>query len=137
MKRIITLLLTLILTLTVAGCTQNKSDPNNTPNKNTCSDENPFEVPDEMSGGVLGGIGHNPTNINRDENGKKLPFVYERGEISIPYEVSAVGKAKNVGFLVFVDGVSQPYKTDILFLLMLCPDRRINEDYIPRYYKTV
>lgn len=32
--------------------------------------------------------------------------------MSIAYKVNASGKAKNVGFLVFVDGVSQPYKTD-------------------------
>lgn len=67
---------------------------------------------DEMSGGVLGGIAHSPANINQDKNGKKLPFVYKEGEISIPYKVSATGKARNVGFLVFVDGIAQPYKTD-------------------------
>lgn len=111
MKRFFTLLLTLLFTLTVTGCTQNRSEPHNTPNKNTASNKNPFKTPDDMSGGVLGGIAHSPTKINRDKNGKKLPFVYEGGEISIPYKVSATGKAKNVGFLVFVDGIAQPYKT--------------------------
>lgn len=112
MKKIFVLLLALLLILTAAGCTQSRSEPNSTPSENTASAKNPFEAPDEMGAGVLGGIGHGPTKMNRDENGKKLPFVYQGGEMSIPYEVSATGKAKNVGFLVFVDGVSQPYKTD-------------------------
>lgn len=113
MKKITSYLLVLLLTMAVAGCTPQKSDPSSLPhNSSTVSDKNPFQAEDEMAGGVLGSIGHSPTNMNRDENGKKLPFIYEGGEMNIPYQVSATGKAKNVGFLVFVDGIAQPYKTD-------------------------
>lgn len=113
MKKTFILLLSLLLTIAVSGCTPQRSEPSSSPNDSSAvSDKNPFQAEDEMSGGVLGGIGHSPTNMNRDENGKKLPFVYDGGEINIPYKVSAAGKAKNVGFLVFVDGIAQPYKTD-------------------------
>ncbi|WRS28415.1 hypothetical protein U6B65_04585 [Oscillospiraceae bacterium MB08-C2-2] len=113
MKKIASLLLSLLLTMAIAGCTSRSSDTSNTPiNSSAVLDENPFQDEDEIAGGMLGSIGHSPTNMNRDENGKKLPFVYKGGEISIPYQVSATGKAKNVGFLMFVDGVAQPYKTD-------------------------
>lgn len=112
MKRFFTLLITLLFTLSVTGCTPNKNESNNIPNSNTASNENPFKASDEMSGDVYSGIGHSPTKINQDKNGNKMPFVYKGGEINIPYQVSASGKARNVGFLVFVDGIAQPYKTD-------------------------
>ncbi|WP_312279488.1 hypothetical protein [Oscillibacter sp.] len=113
MKKNFVLLLAFLLAMTVAGCAPQKSEPSSTPNNSSnTSDKNPFQTGDEMAGGVLGSIGHSPTTMNRDENGNKLPFVYEGGEISIPYKVSAAGKAKNVGFLVFVDGIAQPYKTE-------------------------
>lgn len=112
MKKFFVLLLVLVLTLTATGCTKSRSASNNAPSENVASAKNPFETPDEMEADILSGIGHSPTNLNWDEHGKKLPFVYEGGEMSIPYEVSATGNAKNVGFLVFVDGTAQPYKTD-------------------------
>lgn len=114
MKKMSILFLSLlVLTIAVSGCTSRRSDPSSSPNDSSAvPDKNPFQGEDEMSVGVLGGIGHSPTNMNRDENGQKLPFVYDGGEMIIPYQVSAAGKAKNVGFLVFVDGMAQPYKTD-------------------------
>lgn len=113
MKKIFILLLSLLLTIAIAGCSPKRSDPSSaSDNSSTVSDKNPFQDEDEMSGDVLGSIEHSPTNMNRDENGKKLPFVYAGGEMNISYEVYASGKAKNVGFLVFVDGIAQPYKTD-------------------------
>ncbi len=113
MKRIMILLLSLTLTITVTGCGAQKSTPSGSPeNSSEVSDNNPFQSGDEASGGVLGSIGHGSVNPNRDDSGKMQPFVYDGGEMSIAYAVNASGKAKNVGFLVFVDGISQPYKTD-------------------------
>lgn len=113
MKRIMILLLSLLLTITVTGCGAQKSTPSSSPDNSTAvSDKNPFQSGDEASGGVLESIGHEPVNPNRDDKGNIQPFVYDGGEMSIAYKVNASGKAKNVGFLVFVDGVSQPYKTD-------------------------
>ena len=113
MKRIFILLLFLLLTITATGCGPQKSTAGSSPgNSSKISDQNPFQSDDEASGGVLGSIGHEPVNPRRDDKGNMQPFVYDGGEMSIAYKVNASGKAKNVGFLVFVDGVSQPYKTD-------------------------
>ncbi len=113
MKKITTLLLFLLLAVAVTGCTPQQNNSSSTPSNGAVSSEtNPFEDASEVPDGTLGSIGHGPTSMNLDENGNKLPFVYQGGMMSIPYEVSASGKAKNVGFLVFVDGVSQPYQTD-------------------------
>jgi len=113
MKRIMILFLSLLLTITVTGCGKQRIAPGGPPdNSSAISDNNPFQSGDEASGGVLGSIGHGPVNPNRDGSGNMLPFVYDGGEMSIAYTVNASGKAKNVGFLVFVDGISQPYKID-------------------------
>jgi len=113
MKRISVLLLSLLLTISAAGCDPHRSAPSSTPdNSSAVSDKNPFQAEDEMSGGVLGSIGHGPVNPKVNENGERQPFVYEGSEMNIAYQVHASGRAKNVGFLVFVDGVAQPYKVD-------------------------
>lgn len=113
MKKISILLLFLLLAVAIAGCAPQKAGLSSTPGNGVVSSQaDPFAEASEVPDGNLGSIGHAPTSMNRDENGNKLPFIYQGGMMSIPYEVSAAGKAKNVGFLVFVDGVSQPYQTD-------------------------
>lgn len=112
MKKTAIFLLSLLL-IAAAGCSSQKDKPSGSPDTSPAgSEKNPFQSEDEGSAGVLGSIGHSPVNPNRDDNGKILPFVYKGGEMNIAYAVNASGKAKNVGFLVFVDGISQPYKTD-------------------------
>lgn len=71
--------------------------------------QNPFEA-DGQETAILGSIGHGFANPPLDENGNILPLEYNGGELKIDYSVRASGKAKNVGFLVFVDGQPQPYK---------------------------
>ncbi|GIP35356.1 beta-glucanase/beta-glucan synthetase [Paenibacillus sp. J2TS4] len=73
------------------------------------TDSNPFEL-DDKDTVVLGHMGHGLANPEFDENGGRLPLRYNGGEFKIDYTVNAAGKAKNVGFLVFVDGIPQPYK---------------------------
>lgn len=112
MKRILILFLSLLLIISAAGCRSQKIKNSGSPdNSSAVPDKNPFQSGDKSSEDTLGSIGHNPVNPNRDSNGNILPFVYDGGEMSIAYTVNASGKAKNVGFLVFVDGISQPYKT--------------------------
>lgn len=113
MKRFAIVLLCLLLAAQAAGCAARQNGPDSAlEGVPASSGANPFEEGDEAPYGALGSIGHEPTSMNMDENGNKLPFLYQGGTLSIPYEVSATGKAKNVGFLVFVDGISQPYQTD-------------------------
>ncbi|MBE3594601.1 MAG: beta-glucanase/beta-glucan synthetase [Candidatus Carbobacillus altaicus] len=103
----LTLFLTIIAVL-AAGCSPN--NPNNgetnAPSEPT---HNPFEA-NEQDTLILGSIAHGFANPQLDEKGRILPLQYNGGELKINYIVRASGKAKNVGFLVFVDGIPQPYK---------------------------
>ncbi|GAB6989712.1 hypothetical protein JCM16418A_17620 [Paenibacillus pini] len=101
-------LLLAIMMILAVGCSNKGSDNM----ENTTSNEiikNPFEenTPNTM---VLGNISHGFTNPQLDEKGIILPLQYNGSELKVDYSVKASGKAKNVGFLVFVDGKPQPYK---------------------------
>ncbi|KTD88332.1 hypothetical protein [Paenibacillus etheri] len=71
--------------------------------------QNPFEA-NEHNVVVLGSISHRASNLRIDETGGIQPFQYDGSELKIDYQVSASGKAKNVGFLLFINGQPQPYK---------------------------
>ncbi|MFD2412209.1 beta-glucanase/beta-glucan synthetase [Paenibacillus rhizoplanae] len=72
--------------------------------------QNPFEMDEKNV--VLGSINHYAVNLQADEAGRVLPIQYNGGELKIDYSVNASGKARNVGFLLFIDGLPQPYKLD-------------------------
>lgn len=101
-------LVLVIITVLAAGCSP---DNTTTGESNAPSDttQNPFETngPNTV---ILGSISHGFYNPPLDKTGKRLPMQYNGGELKIDYRVAASGKAKNVGFLVFVDGKPQPYK---------------------------
>lgn len=109
------LFLTIIAVLAV-GCSPQKSNigepnPSNTikPDASVTATGNPFEA-NNPNTVVLGNISHGFANPQLDKQGKMVPLQYNGGEMKINYHVAASGKAKNVGFLVFIDGKPQPYK---------------------------
>jgi len=103
MKKYCVLLLVALLTVAAAsGCAPQPYGPDESASP---PKESLFEMETD-----LGSLGHGPASPDRDEAGARLPFVYEGGEMRLEYEVHAAGMAKNVGFLVFVDGIAQPYR---------------------------
>lgn len=91
--------------------------------------ENPFET--DADAGFFAAIGHGLANNEIDEeSGRHKPLVYHGGEMAVDYTVHADGKASNTGFLLFLNGIPQPYKIDgemtYLVSLQLPGD---NEDY--------
>jgi hypothetical protein len=76
----------------------------------TIETENPFKEPsgNEM---ILGSLGHSLQKPVIIDN-KKAPLRYDGGDMKIDYQVTASGTGKNVGFLLFIDGIPQPYKID-------------------------
>lgn len=60
---------------------------------------------------ILGALSHSPTEIKIDENSNGLPFEYNGGEFELKYEVMAEGKAKNLGFLIFVHPAFTAHKS--------------------------
>ena len=105
MKKYCVLLLVALLTVAAAsGCAPQPYGPDESASP---PKESLFEMETD-----LGSLGHGPASPDRDEAGARLPFVYEGGEMRLEYEVHATGMAKNVGFLVFIDGIAQPYRLD-------------------------
>lgn len=97
------------LVVLATGCSNKTPDKNDTDTINN-GIHNPFEVNGEDTE-VLNAMGHGFLNPEMDESGEeRLPLQYDGGELEIDYFVRASGNAKNVGFLVFVDGKPQPYK---------------------------
>ncbi|GAC40918.1 hypothetical protein [Paenibacillus popilliae] len=102
----------LLIVMLAAGCAHTSSSPTPAAGQSNASgnaNPNPFEAGKEERV-ILGDLGHGLVNPDRDENGDMRPLRYNGGELTIPYAVNASGKAKNVGFLVFIDGIPQPYK---------------------------
>lgn len=95
------LILTMGIMLTGCSVQNNKIDDSSS---SEALSSNPFE---EKNTEVLGSIGHEL--VNQEKTGKH-PLYYKGGETKIEYTVTASGTGKDVGFLVYIDGVAQPYK---------------------------
>jgi len=111
MKRI-TVIVLFMLSLTLStGCSIKSELPEQPAIYDSQDVENPFESNDSNTT-VMGAISHGPISPKVDENEKLLPWVYNGQDVQLNYYVNASGQAKNVGFLLFVDGVPQPYKVN-------------------------
>jgi len=75
-KRFSPVLFLVVLVVTMCGTTAFALSPATSPTPNNRSEQPPNQTM----------VGHSPTNLNWDEHGKKLPFVYEGGEMSIPLD---------------------------------------------------
>lgn len=111
MKRITAIVLFLLLLTLSTGCSIKKELPDQTVISDSKDVKNPFES-DDSNTTFMGAISHGPTSPKVDENKKLLPWVYNGQDVQLNYFVSASGQAKNVGFLLFADGVPQPYKVN-------------------------
>lgn len=102
--RFLPLILALLL---AAGCGQGSAGEETGASADTevLETENPFAASEE-----LGNLVHGASNVSLDESGEALPFEYDGGVMQIEYSVSASGMGKNVGFLLFLDGIPQPWQ---------------------------
>ena len=101
-------ILSFILLIVLVGCSNQPQKSDDSPKIND-EGQNPFEMNAENSG-VMGSIGHGLVNPPLDNNNQIIPLTYEGEELEIEYFVNASGKGKNVGFLIYVNGIPQPYK---------------------------
>ena len=105
MKKIYLLIVSMITCLCVlVGCGSQSEDFSFVEEEQS---ENPFEQEDgNLNTTVMGTISHGV--LWGDNNTYCL--TYGGGEMEIPCFVQGSGIARNCGFLIFVDGVPQPYK---------------------------
>lgn len=71
----------------------------------TDEEENPFEMSEDAE--TLGGSMQTFLNVELDGEDEPIPFTYNGGTMEVGFQYSGYGTAKNVGFLVFLDGVPQ------------------------------
>lgn len=112
MKKIIISLIMILLCFFITACTKNSMDMDEEVQEISSGNmENPFK---EENGDtiILGSLFHTVVNPTVDNEGFLKPFHYNGGEFELSYEVKAEGKAKNVGFYIFLNGKPQPYKID-------------------------
>ncbi|MEI3612559.1 beta-glucanase/beta-glucan synthetase [Pseudogracilibacillus sp. SO30301A] len=95
--------------LIITGCSKDKVEEEKEQAAISDMNDNPFEI-DEENAVIMGSISHGYANLELDDNDEVLPLTYDGGELVLDYEVQAEGKATNIGFLVYVDGIAQPYK---------------------------
>lgn len=74
--------------------------------------DNPFETNNNASTNTLGTLGHGPANPILDADGARAPYNYTGGQFELDYHMTATGTAKNMGFLLFLGGIPQPYQVD-------------------------
>lgn len=77
-----------------------------------CSKEDIKENSVEGYETIMGALSHGFFNPKINDNGEMIPLIYSGEELKIDYTVNASGKAKNIGFLIFIDGLPQPYKVN-------------------------
>lgn len=74
--------------------------------------DNPFEMEDNPNTEIIGSMSHGPENPVLLENGMRAPYEYNGGQFELSYHAKATGTAKNTGFLLFLNGIPQPYQID-------------------------
>lgn len=112
MKKIIIAWIMILLCFFTTACAQKSVDVEaETQEMSSANMENPFE---QENGDtiILGSLFHTVVNPSVDNEGFLKPFQYNGGEFELTYEVKAEGKAKNVGFYIFLNGKPQPYRID-------------------------
>lgn len=98
----------LCATLLLSGCTAKPLDSGASSTLSASEESNPFEIdPADLFGGS---VGHGFLGLPVDAQGDALPLVYRGGELEVPYYVNASGKGKELGLLLFVDGIPQPFR---------------------------
>lgn len=109
-KRFLTVSLMCCLLLSVVAC-GNYTIPDDVPPPSQSVQPNPFDIAEDEVG-FLAAISHQAAKPDISESGERLPFEYDGGEFQLEYQYSVTGKLESTGFLLFLDGQSQPYKVD-------------------------
>lgn len=94
----------------LVGCSKTKIDTSefviDESDQEMVSEENNLEVSQNTE--VMGSISHGV--VCQSNAAEEEELKYEGGEIEIPYSVNGTGVAASCGFLIYLDGIPQPYK---------------------------
>lgn len=96
----------------LTGCQRAKEDTYTPVESGELFVDNPFETGGNSTTEIVGALGHGPENPVLRDDGTRAPYEYHGGQFELNYHVKASGTAKNVGFLLFLNGIPQPYQID-------------------------
>lgn len=96
----------------LTGCQSTKEDIHAPVDSGELFVDNPFETDGNSTTEIMGALGHGPENPVFRNDGTRAPYEYHGGQFELNYHVKASGAAKNVGFLLFLNGIPQPYQID-------------------------
>lgn len=89
----------------LAGCGTNKDISDTDSGGDDEIQDNPFDY--EGPPEILGYVAHSGNWPGRDED---APLEYSGGELEVPYRAEGDRAGRNVGFLLFLNGIPQPYR---------------------------
>lgn len=112
MKHLKILITVLIVLGLLSGCQNVKNADTPSSESEELFIDDPFETGDTANADILGQLGHSPAELILNEDGTRAAYEYNGGQFELEYQVTASGTAKNVGFLLFLDGIPQPYQVD-------------------------
>ncbi len=72
---------------------------------------NPFEEA-QNDASLMAMLSHEVADPPLSDSGEREPFPYDGGEFRLDYRFSVSGDLESIGFLLFLDGKPQPYRTD-------------------------
>lgn len=96
----------------LSGCQSAKNEDTPSSEPEELFIEDPFETGDTANADILGQLGHGPAEIILNEDGTRAVYEYNGSQFELEYHVTTSGTAKNMGFLLFLDGIPQPYQVD-------------------------
>ncbi len=106
MKTRTALFLTVCLLLSLlSGCGTNGDPEESSGDAGMEAESNPFDY--EGPPEILGYVSHSGNWSGREED---VPLEYTGGELEVPYRAEGDGTGRNVGFLLFLNGIPQPYR---------------------------
>ena len=102
-------ILVLLMTLGLQACSIEKDTKEYTTEIEGLFLTDPFEEDNYTDTEILGWLRHGVKDPILDSNGIRAIYEYQGDKFELKYQVVASGAAKNVGFLLFLDGLPQPY----------------------------
>ena len=96
--------------LSASACT-GYDIPEDTPAAAPNDAANPFKEAQEDAN-IMAMLSHEAANPPLSDDGEREPLPYDGGEFRLDYRFSVTGDLDSVGFLLFLDGNPQPYRTD-------------------------
>lgn len=112
MKKILPFLLSAALLFSLTACSTSGKPRGDEQNTDNLSSNNNSEFENPFADEGLDSFGSLMHGMTRTDSQKRPTVEYNGDECTVNYSISASGIGRNFGFLLYVDGIPQPYKLE-------------------------